>query len=75
VLSSAETKGVHFLLGKCEFKCIAGLQETPSDITVKPQNESYIYRLTLILGIYTLEVGAKGHFEIEYVLFLGFMYA
>ena len=65
--SSAETKRIHFLLGMYEFKAIAGLQETLSDLTIKPENESNIYRLTLILGIFTLAVGAKGNFENEYI--------
>lgn len=64
---SAQTQRIHFLPGQCEFKGIAGLQETLSDITAKPENESNIYRLTVILGIYTLEMGAKGNFENEYV--------
>lgn len=67
MFSSAETKGIHFILDKCEFKCIAGLQENPSDITIKPENESNVYRLTLRLGIAALEVGAKGNFENEYI--------
>lgn len=67
MFSSAETKGIHFLLGMCEFKGIAGLQEALSDVTIKPENESNIYRLTVILGIFTLAVGAKGNFENEYI--------
>lgn len=65
VFSSSNTQGIHFILGKHEFKCRAGLQETLSDLTRKPENESNIYRLTLIFGIYTLEVEVKGNFEKE----------
>ena len=36
-----------------------------SDITIEPEDGSIIYRLTLILGIYALEVGIEGNFGNE----------